>query len=321
MRAVRIGGPKGTARLEQVELPVESEGHAIVRMQRVSLGPADVIVAMEMREDDPMTMGREGVGILESVGAGVDESLVGKRVAFETRYPCRVCELCKTGLSAHCADRLILGGMRGFDGCLADFVSIPATGLLAVPDGVDDEAALFAGAVAQARHASVRVRIEGRPYITILGDSREALVMGQVMSKLNAQVRVIGWDEDRLTLCEKWGVRHRRADEPGLHEDQDVVIDCAGTLASAEIALAMIRPRGTILATVRRGVSFLTEKVVRKELDILGCSGGTVADGIAAIKQGIIDPTGLITKRVSMDEAVSGVRAMAVGELGVSIEF
>jgi len=89
MRAVRIGGPKGPARLEQVELPVELEGHAIVRMLRVSLGPADVIVAMEMREDDPMTMGREGVGVVESVGAGVDESLVGKRVAFETRYPCR----------------------------------------------------------------------------------------------------------------------------------------------------------------------------------------------------------------------------------------
>jgi len=321
MQALRVGGPRGLSRLESVDQPECGPGDALVRMVRATVSGDDVRVAKEMREPESITMGREGVGEVVEVGEGADASLVGARVTFESSFPCRACELCRRGLSAHCRERFDLGEAGGLDGCFAEYVRVPASGIVRLPDGIDDERALNAGLFARARHAGVRVRIEGRPFITVLGDAREALVMGQVMSKLNAQVRVIGWDQDRLGLCEKWGVRHRHADEPGLHEDQDVVIDCAGTYESVEMAMAMIRPRGTILACAADGLMVHASAVVGKELDVLGSWGVSISDGVALLGDSSFQTAGLITKRVTFDKSVEGLHAMAKGELGVSIEF
>jgi hypothetical protein len=59
----------------------------------------------------------------------------------------------------------------------------------------------------------------------VLGDGPLGLVMVQVMSRLNASVRLIGRHADKLAICEKWGVKHRLADEVGRRDDQDVVVD------------------------------------------------------------------------------------------------
>ncbi|CAE7262685.1 mscS [Symbiodinium necroappetens] len=311
----------GTCRVENVETLADEPGYAIVTMSTASVCLDDVRVAKEMRADDPMTMGREGVGVVASVGEGDDDSLVGTRVTFESSFPCRTCELCKKGLSAHCRERVDLGEEDGLEGCFAEAVKIPVKGLVKAPEALDDERVLCARVFALARHAGQRVRIDGRPYITILGDTREALVMGQVMSRLNAQVRVISWKDERLALCEKWGIRHRHADEPGLHADQDVVIDCAGTYESVEMTMAMIRPRGTVLATVEHGLLVHATSVVGKELDVLGTGGGTIAEGLALLADSAYQTAGLFTKRSTMDNAVEAVHAMALDELGATIEF
>jgi threonine dehydrogenase-like Zn-dependent dehydrogenase len=307
MRAVRIGGRRGPARVETVEKPTVSEGHALLRMKRVGLCEEDLRVATEARGETPFTMGREGIGLVDEVGPGGDPSLKGARVTFEPAKPCGVCELCKRGLSAHCPERRLLGEQGSEDGCLAEFVVVPIRSIVRLPDSMDDERALQARLFGKAHHASLRVRLEGRPYITILGDSRKALAMGQVMSRLNAQVRVIGWDEGRLSMCEKWGVRHRHADEPGLHADQDVVIDCRGSVEAVELAMAMIRPRGSVLATMPGGLSLHAGAVVGKELDILGTSGGGVAEGLALLEDDSYVTSGLVTKRATLDEAVKAL--------------
>lgn len=265
-------------------------------------------------------MGREGVGVVESVGDGVDASQVGRRVTFECVFPCGACDLCRSGLSAHCADRSEFGEIGGEDGCFAEYAVVPAWALVDVPESVDDERALHARQFGRARHASQRVRIEGRPYITVLGDSRSALVTGQVMSRLNAQVRIVGWDEDRLSLCEKWGIRHRPANEPGLHADQDVIVDCSGGAQAMELAMAMVRPRGAVLATMPGAGALPSEAVVRKELDILGTSGGSVKEGMALLAEERYHTAGLITERVKLVDAAKGIRAYEQGAPGVSIE-
>ena len=322
MQAMRVGGKRGSARMQRVDLPVEASGCAIVRMVRASVSHADLRTAVEYRGADAITMGHEGVGVVESVAPGCDGSLVGARVTFEASLPCKECELCRKGLSAHCRSRCDMGEGGGFDGCFSELFSVPVSMLVRLPDSVDDERAAQASLFARAHHASQRVRIDGRPYITVLGDNREALVMGQVLARLNAQVRVIGWDEGRLALCEKWGVRSRLASEPGLHEDQDVVVDCSGGVEAIELAMAMIRPRGVILSTVPDGLSIHASALVVKELDVLGTTGGSVAKGVSLLEQAEYSTDGLVTKRVKLDDAVvGGVHALHGGELGILIEF
>ena len=49
----------------------------------------------------------------------------------------------------------------------------------------------------------------------LLGDGRLGLLCAQVMSQLNATVRLVGKHPEKLALCEKWGVKHRLLEDVG----------------------------------------------------------------------------------------------------------
>jgi len=311
MHAVRFHADEQNPSVQRIDRPEPQAHQARLRVTLACVCDDDLRSEAMPDATGTVTMGREGVGTVESVGQSVDTSLVNQRATFECVFPCGECDLCRSGLSAHCPERNDLGQIGGADGCFAHYVIVPASALVAVPDGIDDERAL---------HASRRVRIEGRPYITVLGDSRPALVMGQVLSRLNAQVRVVGRDEHSLALCEKWGIRHRPANEPGLHADQDVVVDCSGDPHAVELARAMVRPRGTVISTMPAGIPLPPATVVQKELDVLGTSGGRVKEGVALLEDDRYHTAGLITQRVKLADAPNGINAHKNGALAVAIE-
>src|SRR5690606_14517426 len=144
------------------------------------------------------------------------------------------------GLARHCAAARMLGAT--LDGCFADAFTLPVHNLVELPASVDDDAGAFAAALADALHASTQIRLEGKPYITVLGDSATALLCAQVMSALNASVRVVGSREEHLALCEKWGVKHRPLRDVGRRADQDVVVVCDDRPDALADALRMVRP-------------------------------------------------------------------------------
>ena len=68
-----------------------------------------------------------------------------------------------------------------------------------------------------------------------------------VMAKLNASVRLVGRYSEKLAVCEKWGIKHRHVDDVGRRSDQDIVVDCTGSPDGLDLALRLVRPRGTVV--------------------------------------------------------------------------
>src|SRR6266478_7928924 len=85
------------------------------------------------------TIGHEFVGVVEETSSG---ELVGQKVVGEINAGCGKCELCRAGDARHCQSRTVLG-IVGRDGAHAEFLRLPAGNLLAVPDKVLDEHAVF----------------------------------------------------------------------------------------------------------------------------------------------------------------------------------
>lgn len=114
---------------------------AIVRIRKTTLCASD----LPCRDDgepevlDGLTLGHEGVGIIEEVGRDVTLFKVGDRAAVWHAPSCGKCDYCRRGLRSVC-DRggWILGRLT--DGTLAEYVRIPGadTNLQHVPDGVDE---------------------------------------------------------------------------------------------------------------------------------------------------------------------------------------
>lgn len=315
-----MGPKRGVALERDVPEPVAAPGEAIVEPIRMGISRADLAASRGGGGPEPLTLGHEFVGVVRSVEPGTTPSftgadLVGKRVVGARSAACGRCELCRSGLSLHCRSRTVLG-LRGRDGCFADAFSLPARNLTVVPDEVDDDHAVFADPLASAIHAAQQVHLEGKPYVTVLGDGIIGLLCAQVMVRYNASVRLIGGSESRLSLCEKWGVKHRLSSEVGRRTDQDVVIDCTGTREGLSLAMKLVRPRGTIVlkqppSSLGCSGSLDLSPVFESELTLVGSRVGSLAEAVDTLRRGEVDVLSLIGRRLKLDDGERAIMLAA----------
>jgi len=297
-------------------------GEALIRTLRAGVCSTDIEIARGYMDSErggkSITLGHEFVGIVERFNAvtpvqqELAKRLKGKRVVGSINAVCGQCELCRAGLSNHCRDRTVLG-IAGRDGCFAERFCLPIVNLVAVPDSVDDDRAVFAEPLAAAMHAAHQLHFEGKPYITVLGDGRLGLLCVQVMSKLNASVRLIGKHEKKLAMCEKWGIKHRLLGDIGRRADQDIVVDCTGSPDGLRTAMQLVRPRGTILLkstfAPRADDPVDLSPLVVNEIEMVGSRCGSISEAVRALERSEVDVVSLITARFSLDDGVKAIEA------------
>lgn len=325
MRALRI--ENGAVRLDaSFALPLLSIGEAMIRPTRLCIGSADLAVA-DARVAFEGVMGHRFVGVVERLHEGARpedvKAWVGKRVVGSISVVCGRCERCRQGLSAHCQARTVIG-MAGRGGCFADRFTLPVVNLWEVPKALTDDAAVFAEPLAGVLHAGHMLRIEGKPYVTVLGDGLTGLLAAQVLVRLNASVRLLGTNHDKLGLCEKWGVKHRHIDEVGRRQDQDVIVDCSGSPRGLELAMQLVRPRGKIVlrtttapvpmpaTAAQRGVDLALAVV--NELELIGARCGRLSDALDMLSKGLVETASLVTTRTKLDRGQEAIRHAAMPE-------
>jgi threonine dehydrogenase-like Zn-dependent dehydrogenase len=303
--------------------PQIASDQALIRPLRVLLSKADAAVC---RGELPYegVLGHQFVGVVEDAK---DQSWVGARVVGNVNIAVAGSELARRGLANHDPQRAVLG-LNKRDGCLAERFVLETMNLVRVPDEVEDDQAVFATELAAAVHASQIVHIEGKTYVTVLGDGLSGLLSAQVMAKLNASVRLLGLNPQRLELCAKWGIKHRLLSDVGRRLDQDVVIDTTLNPHSLETAMQMVRPRGTIVLKANP-IPMLTEiqpldyaPIIANELNVVGSRCGHIAEGLGAMTTGGIDLSGLITKSFKFEDSINALRtAQDVDQIAVVVTF
>lgn len=219
-------------------------------------------------------------------------------------------------------------GQSGRDGCFSDRFTLPITNLALVPESVDDDRAIFAQLVGASIQVVRQLTIEGRPFITVLGDGPLGLIMVQVLAKLNATVRLIGRYSEKMALCERWGIKHRHADDIGRRNDQDIVVDCSGSSQGFELATKLVRPRGKIIVKTlladwnRTGAGVDLTDVVMNEIVVHGSRSGPISEAIGMIEREEIDVVSLIGRRMSLNDGPTLISAASqTGMLRVLVDF
>jgi threonine dehydrogenase-like Zn-dependent dehydrogenase len=291
----------------------------MVRVTRVAIGPGD----RRSLPDDGIP-GRRFVGIIESAGrsgsGGQANAMArGTRVVVKPLIRCGTCDLCKGGLGDHCRNRVTIGSDER-DGCLADLIAVPTENLVPLPDNVDDDAGVFAWTLAGAMHVAHMMRVDGRAFVTVLGDDAMGLMCAQWLASQNTSVRLLGLDAARFGLCERWGVKHRHADDVGRRADQDVVIDCTNSVDGLELAMRLVRPRGTILlrGTAPAGVDLAP--IADGELTLMGSRAGNLREAVTALASGQVDVLSLITRRIRLEDVPGVLGSAAAGEVQTLVE-
>lgn len=306
--------------------PSLTPGAAILRPLRAVLTADDLATA------PGVIPGRRFVAeLLDAQPEGpIDDAVLKRARASDRIYPrvtalpatfCGACQRCTRGLQTHCEARRELG-TPGMPGGLAERIAVPVRCLAPVPHEVDDDAAAYASLLAEAFHATSLLHLEGKAFVTVIGDTPAGLLCAQLMARRNASVRLLGRDEARLAVCERWGVKHRPLEEAGRRGDQDVVVDATGGVWGFDAAIGMLRPRGQLLllATPTPAVSHggavsadspTLDAIAAKEITLIGARGGRLADALRALARDEADVVGLMSKRTTLRDAPAAARSLA----------
>lgn len=288
--------------------PAEAEGDTLIRVKQAGICATDLEICRGYMGFSGI-LGHEFVGEVVSSPA---KDLVGQRVVGEINIVCGRCDLCLSGLSNHCRSRSVLG-IDKHPGAFADFVRLPAINLHALPAAVDDDQAVFVEPLAAAFQVLKQIKLDNRTWVTVLGDGRLGLLVAQVLRNAGCPVRVVGKHPQKLALCEKWSIRSRLLTDIIPRHDQDVVVDCTGSAAGFEIAMAMVRPRGTIVlkSTVADGQPLNLAPLVIDEINVIGSRCGPFKEAIRALAEKSIDVISLMTRRMKLEQGVEALNLAA----------
>ncbi|MGA3067862.1 MAG: alcohol dehydrogenase catalytic domain-containing protein [Tepidisphaeraceae bacterium] len=291
--------------------PQATDGDALIRVRQAGICATDLEITRGYMGFTGV-LGHEFVGEVESAS---NRDLVGQRVVGEINVVCGRCDLCLSGLASHCRARTVLGIYK-HDGAFADYLRLPSLNLHVLPASVDDDAAVFVEPLAAAIQVQNQLKLNtkgdaarNRKWVTVLGDGRLGLLVAQVLRNAGTPVRVIGKHAEKLALCEKWQIRSRLAADIVPRHDQDVVVDCTGSPAGFEMAMLMVRPRGTIVlkSTAAAGKAINLAPLVVDEITVLGSRCGSFREAIRTLAEKEIDVASLIHRRMRLEQ---GVEAM-----------
>ena len=274
MRAVVYEGVEQLTVRDVPDPRVEDPHDALVRITTAAICGSDLHFYRGKAPLSPGdTIGHEGVGVVEAVGPDVQRFVPGDRVVLSFDVVCGHCWYCLHGQTSLCEEFRNLGaGPFGgnLGGAQAERVRVPYadTNLLAIPEGMEDERALFVGDILTTGYYGAAIAgIQPADTVAVVGAGPVGFFCVQAAQVHGAkEVLALDMEPDRLALAEKMGavplnVAERNAQmavcELTGGRGADVVIEAVGTAASYQSAVDVVR-RGGIVSVVGM---FVTESV------------------------------------------------------------
>lgn len=318
MRGLRLTDGRFTLE-PALPVPAAGPGETRVRVRLAGVCATDLALARGY-------MGFEGVAGHEFVGTALDGPLAGRRVVGEINAGCGACARCLAGDPRHCTDRTVLG-ILGRSGAFAEELCLPTVNLLAVPDEVADDAAVFAEPLAAAFEVAEQLDLSRFERALVVGDGRLGQLCGQVLLDAGLEVTLAGRHPDRLDRFPRRPRFLAGAFDAGAappDERWDLVVEATGDPDVTARALAVVKPRGTLVlkTTAARPATLDLAPVVVDEITILGSRCGRFAPALEALRSGRIPAATLIDARYPLERGADALaHAARPGVLKVVIEM
>lgn len=316
MRALRY--EDGRLRVAEVGAPL-GVGEAVVRVVVSGICNTDLEIARGYAGFEG-TLGHEFVGVAESAPGA--PHLEGRRVVGEINAGCGSCALCRAGDPRHCARRTVLG-IVGRDGAHAEYLRLPAVNLLAVPDDIADERAVFAEPLAAACGITERVSIAEGERVCVVGDGKLGLLCAQALKALTrAEVTLVGKHANKLDIAARRGVETVLLHELGDARARsfDTAVEASGSEGGLRLALSLLRPRGTLVlkSTFHGETRLNTAPVVVDEIAIVGSRCGRFAPALELLRTNAVEVDSLVSETYALADGLRAMeRAAAPGVLKV----
>jgi threonine 3-dehydrogenase len=277
----------------------------------------------------PMHVGHEYAGVIEQIGDEVEGYKVGDRVSGEGHIVCGHCRNCKAGKRHLCPNTVGVGVNR--PGSFAEYLSLPATNLFKLRDGISNEMAAIFDPYGNAAHTALSFNMVGED-VLITGAGPIGCMAAAIARFVGARnVVITDVNQYRLDLARKMGAT-RAVDvskeslktvmhELGMTEGFDVGLEMSGNGSAFKGLIdAMVNGgRVALLGIFPEDVAIDWGKVIFKGLFMKGIYGREMFETwykMAAMIEGGLDISQVITHRFPIDDFRQGFEVMGSGKSG-----
>ncbi|HEV2447111.1 MAG TPA: alcohol dehydrogenase catalytic domain-containing protein, partial [Candidatus Sulfopaludibacter sp.] len=134
--AAVLAAPRAPVQVVPVAVREPGTGEALVKMEACGLCHSDIFVAgLEKLPQLPLILGHEGIGRVESIGAGVTGFARGDRVGITfLAASCGLCEFCLSGRERFCLKQRNFGFT--VNGALTAYATVPIPQLFRVDENL-----------------------------------------------------------------------------------------------------------------------------------------------------------------------------------------
>jgi alcohol dehydrogenase len=322
MKALVYAGPGGKALEDRPKPKLQAPSDAIVKIAKTTICGTDLhILKGDVATCKPgRILGHEGVGVIDSVGAGVTAFRPGDRVLISCISACGKCDYCRRGMYSHC----ITGGWilgNEIDGTQAEYVRIPHadTSLYRIPEGVDEEALVMLSDILPTGYECgvLNGKVAPGSTVAIVGAGPiglAALLTAQFYAP--AEIVVIDLDDNRLEVACRFGATLAINSADGKAGEKvnaltggrgvDAAIEAVGVPATFLLCQELIAPGGVIANVGVHGtkVDLHLESLWSRNITITTRLVDTVTTPMLlnTVRSGRIDPKLLITHRFRLSQ-------------------
>jgi threonine dehydrogenase-like Zn-dependent dehydrogenase len=325
-----------------VPIPAITDDSALLRIEACGICGTDCEqFETGMRVPMPHIPGHEPLGVIEAMGDsaarrwGVD---IGDRVAVETLLSCHTCKRCVAGDYHLCRQRRVystipLNVEHGLWGAYANYMVLDGSSLL---HKMDKSIPAEIGVMYNPLGAGFRWAVEipdTKPddSILIMGPGQRGLAAVIAAKSIGVRTIIVtGLEADhaKLALARLYGATHTidvenehlkdRIKEVTDGEGVDTVLDVTpGATSPIEDAVSVVRTGGCIVLAGVKGykpiANFVSDKVVFKELKVLGAFGVTSSGykkAIDLIESGSVPLEKMHTHNFSVRQAELAIKTL-----------
>lgn len=252
-----------------------AKGHVEIKVKAIGICGTDLhIVQGKVRfASPPFPLGHEISGIVERVGPGADEWLIGKRVCVDPLVGCGYCTYCTTGMKDKCEKGNEIGIHMA--GGWQQYMEVPESNLHLLPNSLGYREATQAETLHCCLGGIDKLDLKLGMKAAVVGDGPTGLLFIQLLALSGVHVTLFGLKANRLRLARELGADdtiNLLETEIAASHQFDVIVDAAGSEKSIGDSLNMLKKGGQMLlfGIPENAVRLDVQNMITKDIRMIG---------------------------------------------------
>ena len=322
-------------RYEEVDKPVAKANEVIVAVKAVGICGSDIPrIYQTGAHTHPLIPGHEFAGQVVEIGSGADKKWQDKAVGVFPLIPCGKCVPCQRKQYEMCRHYNYLGSRC--DGGFAEYVAVPESNLILLPDGVTYEQAAMLEPMSVAVHCMRRIEPKKSDKVFVYGLGTIGLLLVMFLKESGIEnLYVIGNKEFQKKNIIKLGIDEnnycdsRTVDVSGWIMEKsdgigaDCIFECIGKNETVSKCIDNAAPAGKVMLVGNPYSDMNLDKntywkILRKQLIVTGTWNSSFTHEetddwhyvVSKLAEGAVKSEELISHRLSLEELEQGMNIM-----------